>query len=127
MVSTDKEPLMELALNLDELEPLADRFRILGEPARLMILVALCKQEHNVQEICSRTGLNQANVSKHLRLLKDAGIVACRRVGVCRYYRVLDSDLLSLCSKFRQRLAESALANAEYCDDCPPYYVEGLG
>jgi DNA-binding transcriptional ArsR family regulator len=128
MVSTDRETLMELVLNLDELEPLADRFRILGEPARLMILAALCKEERNVQEICNRTGLNQANVSKHLRLLKDAGIVACRRVGVCRYYRVLDSDLLALCSKFRQQLAEDAIAGTtDNCDDCPPYYAEGLG
>lgn len=83
----------------DELEKLADRFKILSEPSRLQILSEICQWECNVTEICQRTGLHQANVSKHLQLLKLAGIVACRRVGVCRYYRIIDSDLLALCAK----------------------------
>ncbi len=90
---------MEIVFNPGELESLANRFKILAEPTRLQILAALCNQEHSVQEICDRTGLLQANVSKHLRLMKDAGVVACRREGVWRYYRVIDLDLLSLCAR----------------------------
>ncbi|HEY9662750.1 MAG TPA: metalloregulator ArsR/SmtB family transcription factor [Allocoleopsis sp.] len=89
---------MEMILSPDELELLASRFKILAEPTRLQILAALCNQERSVQEICDRTGLLQGNVSKHLRLMKDAGVVACRREGVWRYYRVIDTELLALCA-----------------------------
>lgn len=93
---------MEIVFNPGELESLASRFKILAEPTRLQILAALCNQEHSVQEICDRTGLLQGNVSKHLRLMKAAGVVACRRQGVWRYYRVIDLDLLSLCARTRK-------------------------
>lgn len=53
----------------DEFEQLANRFKLLGEPARLRILTILCDGERNVQELCEQTGLLQANVSKHLQLL----------------------------------------------------------
>ncbi len=92
---------MELSLTLTELETLANRFKILAEPARLQILLAICDQERSVQDICDRTGLHQGNVSKHLRLMKDAGVVACRRDGVWRYYRVVDTELLGLCGHMR--------------------------
>lgn len=93
---------MEIVFKPGELEILASRFKILAEPARLQILAALCNQERSVQEICDRTGLLQGNVSKHLRLMKDAGVVACRREGVWRYYRVIDTELLALCARTRQ-------------------------
>ncbi|SRR5579883_37493 len=95
--------LMEITLNSTELEAIASRFRILAEPARLQILAALCNQERSVQDICDRTGLLQGNVSKHLRLMKDVGVVACRRDGVWRYYRVVDTELLSLCARIRKQ------------------------
>jgi len=95
---------MKIVINPDELEELASRFKILSEPARLQILATLCNQEYSVQEICDRTGLLQGNVSKHLRLMKDAGVVACRREGVWRYYRVIDTDLLTLCQHRSQLL-----------------------
>ncbi len=93
---------MEIVFKPGELEALANRFKILAEPTRLQILAALCNQERSVQEICDRTGLLQGNVSKHLRLMKDAGAVACRREGIWRYYRVIDTDLLALCAHQKQ-------------------------
>lgn len=93
---------MEMFLSPNELEVLANRFKALAEPARLQILAAICNQERSVQEICDRTGLHQGNVSKHLKLMKDAGVVACRREGVWRYYRVIDTELLSLCIQKRK-------------------------
>lgn len=89
---------MEVTLNSSELETLANRFRALADTTRLQILMAICNQECSVQEICDRTGLHQGNVSKHLRLMKDAGVVACRRESVWRFYRVIDTELLTLCS-----------------------------
>lgn len=93
---------MDMVFKLRELEELASRLKILAEPTRLQILAALCNQERSVQEICDRTGLLQGNVSKHLRLMKDAGVVACRRDGVWRYYRVIDIELLNLCAHIRK-------------------------
>jgi DNA-binding transcriptional ArsR family regulator len=91
-----------MVLTPNELEALANRFKLLAEPARLQILAALCNQERSVQEICDCTGLQQGNVSKHLRLMKDAGAVTCRREGVWRYYRVIDIELLALCAHVHQ-------------------------
>lgn len=82
---------------------LANRFKLLAEPARLQILAALCIQELNVQDICTATGLSQANVSKHLQLLKWAGVVSCRQVGTWRYYQVADPELLDLCHQTSRR------------------------
>lgn len=84
---------------VDRYEFLANRFKLLSEPTRLRILEVICSKEHKVSEICERTGLQQANVSKQLQLLKTAGVVACRRVGTCRYYRVIDQELLHLCDR----------------------------
>lgn len=98
---------MEITLSPGEIELLANRFKILAEPTRLQILAAICHQERSVQEICDRTGLLQGNVSKHLRLMKSAGVVACRREGVWRYYRVIDTELLALCS-YRQSSTQSS-------------------
>jgi len=98
---------MDIILNSSELETLANRFRALSDPTRLQILMAICNQERSVQDICDRTGLHQGNVSKHLRLMKDAGVVTCRRDSVWRYYRVIDTELLMLCNSHRRLTNES--------------------
>lgn len=88
---------MDILINTSDLEALAKRFKALAEPTRLQILVSICDQERTVQEICDRTGLLQGNVSKHLRLMKDAGVLACRREGPWRYYRIIDKELMAFC------------------------------
>ncbi|MGG6293773.1 ArsR/SmtB family transcription factor [Leptolyngbya sp. AN02str] len=89
-----------------EFEQLANRFKLLGEPARLRILTVLCDGERNVQDLCEQTGLLQANVSKHLQLLKATGIVTCRREGIFRYYRLIDTALMSVCRSIQEELAQ---------------------
>jgi len=96
----------EITPDIREFEQLADRFKLLGEPARLRILSLLCEQERNVQELCEQTGLQQANVSKHLQLLKATGIVTCRREGIFRYYRLIDTALMSVCRSIREELKQ---------------------
>ena len=54
---------------------IAERFKALGEPARLQILDALRDGEATVTELVDATGLGQANVSKHLGLLHGLGFV----------------------------------------------------
>lgn len=103
------------------LERLAQRFKVLGEPTRLQILAALCDRERSVQDICQRTGVSQANVSKHLRLMKDAGVVAFRKRGVWRYYRIVEPEVLSLCFTTNE-----ALKQAEKLNWLDPSHMEGV-
>ena len=104
---------MNFPLQEEQWEALAEQFKLLSDPSRLKILTTLCREgECNVTEICQQTGLNQANVSKHLQLFRTAGVLACRRVGTCRYYRIIDSGLLDLCALARQRLGFDLVTSA---------------
>jgi DNA-binding transcriptional ArsR family regulator len=75
----------------------AERFRALGEPARLGILHALRRGERCVAELEADTGLNQANLSRHLQVLSATGMVQRRKEGLFVYYALADSDVLRLC------------------------------
>jgi DNA-binding transcriptional ArsR family regulator len=92
-----------LTLSEEQWETLAEQFKLLSDPSRLKILAVLCSQgESNVTEICDITQLNQANASKHLQLFRSAGVLACRREGNCRYYRIIDQGLLDICTLARK-------------------------
>ena len=78
-------------------EPVAERFRALGEPARLRILNALRNGEAAVGELAETTGLTQANLSKHLQLLHMLGFVRRRKQGLFVYYALADQDIFRLC------------------------------
>lgn len=75
----------------------AERFRSLGEPARLGILQALRRGERCVTELEAETGLNQANLSRHLQVLSAAGMVRRRKEGLFAYYALADANVLRLC------------------------------
>lgn len=76
---------------------IAHRFKVLAEPLRLKIIHALWDGELTVSEIVAATGGLQANVSKHLGILHNAGLVRCRREGVNRFYSVYDETIFDLC------------------------------
>lgn len=82
----------------EALELVATRFRILGEPMRLKILQALKAGEKNVTELIEVCGATQANVSRHLGVLLQAGMVYRRREGVNAYYGIQDESIFRLCS-----------------------------
>ena len=63
-------------------------FRVLGDPARLRLLRALSVDRFNVTELTGILGLAQSGVSRHLGLLKDAGLVSEDRDGIYVYYRL---------------------------------------
>lgn len=78
-------------------ESVARYFSVLGEPTRLRILHALCQQERCVNDILRATGLAQANVSRHLGLMYQAGMLSRRREGTQVFYRVADPVYVELC------------------------------
>ena len=76
---------------------IAQRFKALAEPTRLQLLQSLRDGEATVGDLVRRTGLYQANVSKHLHLLLGLGFVARRKEGLFTYYRLADREVLRLC------------------------------
>jgi len=92
-------------LTAELLELVAERFKALGEPARLKILEALRAGERSVTELMDDTGLGQANASKHLQLLHGCGFVTRRKEGLYVRYRLADEDVLRLCEIVCGRMA----------------------
>jgi len=76
---------------------MAVRFRALGEVSRLKLILATDNGEKNVTELIAATGLSQANVSKHLKILTDCGILARRKQGIYVFYSTVDSSVFKLC------------------------------
>lgn len=81
----------------DTLLMVALRFKLLAEPARLQVLDALRGGALNVSELIDETGLNQANLSKHLQLLHAHGFVTRRRDGLFVIYELADASVFELC------------------------------
>lgn len=79
------------------LDRIAERFRVLAEPARLRLLRRLLEGECSVSKLAESAGLSQANTSKHLSMLLAARFVARRSEGNAVYYRVDDPSLKDLC------------------------------
>ncbi len=75
----------------------ARRFRYLGEPFRLRILQSLSISEKTVTELVRDLEANQPNVSKHLNLLLEDGLVARRKQGTSCIYSVADPIISTLC------------------------------
>ena len=95
------------------LEPLAERFKALAEPARLRILRELRGGERSVTELLEATGLNQANVSKHLQILHTHNFVARRKEGLFVYYRLADEHVFQLCELVCDRMERELEASRE--------------
>ncbi|MDH4066482.1 MAG: metalloregulator ArsR/SmtB family transcription factor [Acidobacteriota bacterium] len=79
------------------LQAVAARFKVLSEPARLQVLDALRAGPLHVSALMESTGLNQANLSKHLQVLHAQGFVSRRRAGLFVFYEVADDSVLELC------------------------------
>lgn len=96
---------------------LASRFRVLGEPLRIRILQELQDGEKNVSELVEAVGSTQPNVSKHLRILQEAGMVDRRQEGNQVYCFIADPSVFALCdaacSGVGRRLSRHARLAAE--------------
>jgi len=90
------------------LELIAHRFKLLGDPTRLRLLQLLMCGEKSVNELVSALHCTQANVSKHLGLLTDGGLVNRRKVGVSILYHIADQSLFPLCELVCHSLKEQS-------------------
>lgn len=102
---------MNREANEQILNRIAERLKAMGNPVRLKILHALEDGELSVGEIQEQIGGSQANASKHLANLRNAGLVASRRDGVNVYYRVCDEIVFAICRSVCDSLLTRANAD----------------
>ena|SRR5262245_18449724 len=99
-------------LSDEALELIAARFRTLGEPNRLKLLSQLEQGPKSVSALMEATGLMQANVSRHLQTLTDAGLLARERRGSAVIYSIADPSIFELCHQvcggIQKRLQQQA-------------------
>ncbi|AGU53060.1 transcriptional regulator, ArsR family [Variovorax paradoxus B4] len=99
MIAPDQHqacPSME-GLSDDALVQVAAYFQALAEPTRLQILNFLRQQERNVGELAQLCGYSSANISRHLALLTQHGLVSRQARGNSAYYRIADPAVYELC------------------------------
>jgi DNA-binding transcriptional ArsR family regulator len=81
----------------EALSQVAAYFQALSEPTRLQILNLLRSGERNVGELAQACGYTSANISRHLSLLMQHGLVARESRGTAVYYRIADDSVYALC------------------------------
>ncbi|HEY8777789.1 MAG TPA: metalloregulator ArsR/SmtB family transcription factor [Gaiellaceae bacterium] len=86
-------------LPADLAELIARRFRVLGDPLRVRILDLLRDQELSVNALADELGAGQQNISKHLAVLAEAGMLARCKDGTHVYYRIADEGVFALCEQ----------------------------
>lgn len=94
------------AMTPQAMELVAARFRAMGEPLRLRILQQLETGERSVSALAATIGATQPNVSKHLKVLQDAGLLQRRQQGNSVYYSIADEMVFELCDMICTRLRD---------------------
>ncbi|MEV7280835.1 metalloregulator ArsR/SmtB family transcription factor [Streptomyces sp. NPDC093111] len=92
--------------------------RVLGDPLRLQIVTLLARETLCTTHLVEETGARQTNLSNHLRVLRDAGVVETEPCGRFTYYRLRPDVIARLAAQFAE-LAESARTAAENKRACP--------
>ena len=101
----------------DELRPIfrahAELCKALANEHRQAILHTVCDREMCVGDIAVAIGISVHNVSQHLRILKERGLVVPRKEGQTVYYSVTNQKFIQACGLIRQALVEQHLAEGE--------------
>jgi len=84
----------------------AELCKTLSNPTRLEVLNILREGEKSVSELTSLTGVHQANISQHLAVLRQSGIVKTRKDGANIYYKIANPKIIKACDIIREVLFE---------------------
>lgn len=79
------------------IESVVERLRALADESRLRLLLRLREAPANVTTLAGELAIAQASVSKHLGILKQAGLVEAQRQGTQMIYRVADESVFDMC------------------------------
>ena len=88
----------------EKIAEMGARFKVISEPSRLKILLALSGGELCVEHITEAVGGNQSAVSHQLKTLKDNKIVKCRREGKKVLYSVSDGHIMMMVGLAKEHL-----------------------
>jgi DNA-binding transcriptional ArsR family regulator len=91
----------------------AEFFRTLGHPARIRVLELLSEREYAVGEMLPEVGIEAANLSQHLAVLRRAGLVSARREGPSAFYSLASPEVAELLRVARQILTGVLSGQAE--------------
>ena len=96
-----EQPTIDLITRDDDIERASRSLKAMSHPLRLKILCTLSDQEVSVQDIVERVGTSQSNISQHLAILRDKGILSSRKDANRVFYKVVDSRTLQLIGMMR--------------------------
>jgi ArsR family transcriptional regulator len=92
----------------EDIEQASNAIKAIAHPLRLKILCILGDQEVSVQEIVDAVGTSQSNISQHLAILRDKGVLCTRKDANRVYYRIEDLRTLKLVSLMREVFCSAA-------------------
>ncbi|MFI8514040.1 ArsR/SmtB family transcription factor [Streptomyces sp. NPDC085460] len=92
--------------------------KVLADPLRLQIVTLLARETLCTTHLVEETGARQTNLSNHLKVLREAGVVETEPCGRFTYYRLKPEVLDTLAGQFTA-LAETTRANADTKRSCP--------
>lgn len=95
----------------EDIDRASRSLKAMSHPLRLKILCTLGDQEVSVQDIVLHVGTSQSNISQHLAILRDKGILASRKDANRVYYRVGDARTLRLIVMMREVFCSHTLAD----------------
>jgi ArsR family transcriptional regulator len=91
----------------EDIQQASQAIKAIAHPLRLKILCVLGDQEISVQDIVEQVGTSQSNISQHLAILRDKGVLATRKEANKVYYRIGDLRTLKLVSMMREVFCSS--------------------
>jgi DNA-binding transcriptional ArsR family regulator len=97
-----KRDIFDLIEKQEHIEQAARALKAMSHPLRLKILCVLGNDESSVQEIVEAVGTSQSNISQHLAILRDKGVLRARKDANRVYYRVSDERTLQLICMMRE-------------------------
>lgn len=98
----DLEDMTGLLEGDEDIERASRSLKAMSHPLRLKILCVLGDREVSVQDIVDNVGTSQSNISQHLAILRDKGILSSRKDANRVYYRVGDARTLQLIGMMKQ-------------------------
>jgi DNA-binding transcriptional ArsR family regulator len=97
-----KRDVFDLIEKQEHIEQAARALKAIAHPLRLKILCVLGPKEVGVQEIVEAVGTSQSNISQHLAILRDKGVLRSRKQANRVFYRVSDERTLQLIGTMRE-------------------------
>jgi ArsR family transcriptional regulator len=95
----------------------AELFKMLAHPARIRVMELLAQREHAVAELLPEVGIEPANLSQQLALLRRAGLVVARKEGSTVHYSLTSGDVVELLAVARRILTSVLAGQVELLED----------